>query len=151
MRLVISTKPPDSFSDSIMQLARRIRNGCWITGLAVGLLAYVLLLQGLASAYAKTITMIGESDPGFIICAPSWTDYNSPEGGLEFLGKDCCAAFCKAAASSGPTLEPVSVDLLSLIPQTLRSERMQPLEKSVPPKIPFVPALGARAPPTFSV
>ena len=48
-------------------------------------------------------------------------------------------------------LEPVSVDLLSLIPQTLRSERMQPLEKSVPQKIPFIPALGARAPPTFSV
>ena len=130
MRLVTSTKPPSPVTDSIMQLASRIRNGCRITGLVMGLLIYVLLLQGLASAYAKTITMIGESDPGFVICAPSGKDYSSPDDWLEFLGKDCCAAFCKAAASSGPTLEPVSLDLLSLMPHASPGERMQPLEKS---------------------
>jgi hypothetical protein len=108
-----------------MQLARGIRSGCWITGLAVGLLAYLILLQG--------------------------NKYSSPDNPLGFLGKDCCAALCKSAASSGPTVPPVWLDLLALIPHGSPGERMQPLEKGDPPDILVVPSLGARAPPSFFI
>ncbi|KAB2704465.1 MULTISPECIES: hypothetical protein [Brucella] len=134
-----------------MQLARGIRSGCWITGLAVGLLAYLILLQGLASAYAKTVMIISPSAPVFVICAPSGNKYSSPDNPLGFLGKDCCAALCKSAASSGPTVPPVWLDLLALIPHGSPGERMQPLEKGDPPDILVVPSLGARAPPSFFI
>ncbi|MCB1465912.1 MAG: hypothetical protein KDK08_01870 [Rhizobiaceae bacterium] len=134
-----------------MPFAHGIRTGCRTVGLAVAVLAYVLFLQGFASAYAKTVMAIALADSGFVICAPSGKDYESPGDRPGLPGEDCCAALCKAASSSGPALEPVSGDFLSPIPPMAVREHVRPIENGLLADFAFIGGLGARAPPAFFI
>ncbi|MCX5520876.1 hypothetical protein OSH10_20760 [Kaistia defluvii] len=69
--------------------------------LAVGVV-YLLLSQGLISAYAQTAMAVSEAGPRFILCSP--LGGASDEDPIKALARDCCSTLCQAASTLGPLL-----------------------------------------------
>jgi hypothetical protein len=118
-------------------------------GLLFGLLAYVLLLQGLTSSYAKTLMTTGQFDTAFVICAPSGQKDILPVDPLEQVASDCCVALCKAASSAGPATEPPSDDEYTILPLVLGSEHLPATVPGLSSRLSSTTP-EARAPPLFS-
>lgn len=119
-------------------------------GLLVGLAAYLILLQGLATAYAKTSIAVDQFGPAFIICSPSQTADHQIADPLEQIVKECCTALCVAASSVGPTLQPSDTETFGLPPVTTDNKPFSPSPRHTPPGEPGS-IKDARAPPAFSI
>lgn len=85
-----------------MQAMRSIRQDRWLAYLVIGLLAYLLLLQGLVSAHARSAMAADDSRQGFVICAPSGADNSQVQHPLSDLAHECCSSLCQLACSVGP-------------------------------------------------
>ncbi|MFC5586931.1 hypothetical protein ACFPOD_17590 [Nitratireductor kimnyeongensis] len=120
------------------------------TGLIAGLLAYFLLMQGFASAFAQGAMAGSGGIPGFIICTPGGiglaeTDGTAPAPGTH----DCCTTLCQAGCVASPALPDVHAGL-----DCTRNDAAS--IAGLPSARTFHPvALGflaeARAPPSFSI
>lgn len=151
MRTCRIDNPDRSSYHTAMRSMGRSKGNRLKDGLFVGLLAYVLLVQGLAMAFATTLAATDQFDPMFVLCAPSGqSSDHRPVDPLERIGQDCCVALCKAAGSVGPAIEPASADRHGILPIVAKGERLPPGLHLVSPG-----ALGitkeARAPPSLSV
>jgi len=133
-----------------MQLLSGRGNRCWRVGLICGALFYVLLLQGLISAYAKTVVEIEQSVPALVICTPSGKLHSTPSDPLVFFSKDCCAAIYKAAATTGAAL-PVSFESLLVVWPEISGLGVWFLSEFSLSKEPYLTNLRARGPPVFFV
>lgn len=120
------------------------------TGLLVGLVAYLILLQGLATAYAKTWMAIDQFGPAFIICSPSQAADRPNADPLEQIIKECCTALCVAASAAGPTLQPSETGTFRIPPIRTDDEPLCPTSRRAPPGEPGA-IKDARAPPSFSI
>lgn len=114
--------------------------------LAVGVV-YVLLSQGLLSAYAQTVMAASEAGPRFIICSP--LGGSADEDPIKALARDCCSTLCQAASAIGPLLpsSPVlfafKVDARPAIWRPVGAVRGPPSEARLVP--------AARGPPPFFI
>ena len=117
--------------------------------LLAGLLAYMLLLQGAVSAYAKSSMAADQLGPGFIICAPSGDDYSQVEHPLAGFAHDCCSTLCQLACATGPAAVPVN-DLAA--PRLLQLEPVRPEPVAAATSRSELGLISdARAPPLFSL
>lgn len=114
--------------------------------LAVGVL-YVLLSQGLITAYAQTAMAVSENGPRFIICSP--LGGASDEDPLKALARDCCSTLCQAASAIGPLLP--STPLAFTFKAEVRPATWRPAGavRGPPSETRLVPE--ARGPPSLSI
>lgn len=110
--------------------------------LVAGLAAYVLLLQGLTTAYAKGA--IADTGAVFVVCAPSG-EQPQTDAPLDVLAKECCGALCKSACASPPVVGvPAQAPLIApVLEQASRHEEVAP--RATPRETGH--GGGARAPP----
>ncbi len=131
-----------------MQTLRNIKQDRVTAWLVAGLLAYMLLLQGNVSAFAKASMAADAAGPVFIICAPGGEDYSQATHPLAGLAHDCCSSVCQLACSIGPAALPVAEQFAPTLP-LLAPKRAKPTFLGNAPG-----ELGltsdARAPPSFS-
>ena len=114
------------------------------------LLVYVLLLQGLASAYARTLMATDQFAPALVICAPSGKTDQPSTDPLEHVAQSCCNALCEAAASIGPSIKPSSRELPWLVPLLTAADfDVSPVQTAPPDRPDTLP--DARAPPHLSI
>lgn len=99
---------------------------------AVGVV-YLLLSQGLISAYAQTAMAASQAGPRFIICSPLGS--TSDEDPIKSLARECCSTLCQVASAIGPSLPPSSVAFVFKV-------------EARPPK--WRPAGAARGPPSLT-
>lgn len=133
-----------------MQLLSKRGNRSWRVGLICGGLFYVLLLQGLISAYAKTVAEIEQSVPTFIVCAPSGNLHSTPSDPFVFFSKDCCATLCKAASASGVVLS-VSFETMPVLWPEVQNISVCGHLNFCLPKEPYLNNFRARGPPVFFI
>lgn len=114
--------------------------------LAVGVV-YVLLSQGLISAYAQTAMAVSEAGPRFIICSP--LGGTADEDPIKSLARDCCSTLCQAAGFIGPSLPPSSVTFAFKVESRPVKWRPAGTVRGPPSENRRVPE--ARGPPSFSV
>lgn len=133
-----------------MRCVGKPKDGRLTAGLLAGLIAYFILLQGLATAYGKTWMAVDQLGPAFIICSPSNTADQPGVDPLEQIVKECCAALCAAASAVGPTLEPPETGWFGFRPILLNGDPLPPGAQRAPPGEPGA-IKDARAPPTFSI
>ncbi|MCX5577165.1 hypothetical protein [Kaistia terrae] len=114
--------------------------------LAVGVV-YVLLSQGLISAYAQTVMAASEAGPRFIICSP--LGGASDEDPIKALARDCCSTLCQAASAIGPLLP--SSPVVFAYKADVRPAKWRPAGAvgGPPSKTRVVPE--ARGPPSLSI
>ena len=114
--------------------------------LAVGVV-YLLLSQGLISAYAQTAMAVAESGPRFILC--SSLGGANEEDPIKALARDCCSTLCQAASAIGPSLPPSSVAFAFKV--EVRPARWHPTAavRGPPSRARLVPE--ARGPPAVSI
>lgn len=122
-----------------------------IAGLCLPLfLAYLLLLQGLATAYAQTLMKTNQLDPAFVICAPSGQTDQLPDDPLEQVSKNCCNALCEAALSVGPSVQSPTAEIEWIFPDEAAAYLIPHPSQTAPPGQPeLLPQV--RAPPFFSI
>src|SRR5690606_17066946 len=131
-----------------MQALRNMKQDRVTAWLVAGLLAYMLLLQGAVSAFAKGSMAAGELGPTFIICAPSGEDYAQTPPPLAAFAHDCCSSICQLACSVGPVALPVAelhapaLPLLAPVHASRAVLSNAPAERGL--------TSDARAPPPFS-
>lgn len=145
-----SDKPGAQRQDSRMYRTRKSTSRRRATGLLVGLVAYLILLQGLATAYAKTWTAVDQFEPAFIICSPSQAADRTNADPLDQIVKECCTALCVAASTVGPTLQPSETGTFRIPPIRTDDEPLYPTSHRAPPGEPGA-IKDARAPPDFSI
>lgn len=133
-----------------MRSARKSSDRRLKAGLLVGMMAYFVLLQGLAAAYAKTWMAVDQLGPAFIICSPSDTSDQPDPALLEHIVKECCSALCAAASSVGPAQQPAETGLFEFRPILTHVGPLWPSTQYAPPGEPGA-IKDARAPPAFSV
>jgi hypothetical protein len=126
------------------------RGGCLTAGLMIGLITYLVLLQGLATSYAKTWMAVDQLAPAFIICSPLGTADQPDVDPLELIVKECCSALCAAASSVGPTLQPSETGSFEFRPVLSNDDPLRPRSQRAPPGEPGA-IKDARAPPAFSI
>jgi hypothetical protein len=114
--------------------------------LVAGLAAYVLLLQGLTTAYAKGA--MADIGAVLVICAPSG-ERPQTDVPLDVLAKECCGALCKSACATPPGLAG-SVQAQLAAPVTERGARHQDGGPRATPRQTGHGG-GARAPPMLSI
>ncbi|MCT7373712.1 hypothetical protein [Chelativorans salis] len=122
-------------------------------GILAALVAYVMLLQGLVSAFAQGALAAPQPGSTFIICsltgAAPGTEGTVGGDPLERAAHHCCAALCHAAASHSPALPTADLG------PAFAPEGPTPLHFTAPEIPPRPDALGlsseARAPPLLSV
>lgn len=125
---------------------RRDRLSAW---LLTGLLAYVLLFQGLVSAYAKAAMAADAAGPQFVICSPLGTAGEADAHPFENLAKDCCPHLCQAMCGAGawlpgPSAEPAAFTLSSQLNWSCNAApRAPPSETGL--------VIGARGPPVPTI
>ena len=119
-------------------------------GIAVCLIAYLLILQGLVTAYARTLMATDQFYPAFVICAPSGQKDSAKGDPLEHAAKECCVALCKTACAAGPSLEPSPADLSAFLPIAKEDKVSRHASQQGPPGEPGA-LQDARAPPSFSI
>lgn len=112
------------------------------------LIAYVLMLQGLVSAYAQTAMAASVNDPAFVICSPLGTADEHPDHPLKDLARDCCSTLCQVAASLGPSLIPDEPAAFPLPARPSETHGRASYTEAPPPDPARLP--DARAPPFFS-
>lgn len=122
----------------------------WKDGRLIGLLAYVILLQGLATAYATTLMATDQFGPSFVICAPSGNADQPASDPLEDVAQKCCRALCKAASMAGPVIEPPASGTHWLVPTASLVSAFPSIFRAVPTgRQGTLPE--ARGPPRFSI
>ncbi|WP_163269274.1 hypothetical protein [Chelativorans alearense] len=122
-------------------------------GVLAALIAYVMLLQGLVSAFAQGALAAPQPGSTFVICsltgAVPGTEGTVGDGPLERAAHHCCAALCHAAASHSPALPTADLGP-AFVPEAGTPPHLPALEVSPRPS-----ALGlsceARAPPLHSI
>lgn len=114
--------------------------------LAVGVV-YLLLSQGLISAYAQTAMAVAEAGPRFIICSPLGGTSN--EDPIKALARDCCSTLCQVASSIGPSLPPSSVAFAFKVELQPAKWRPAAAVRGPPSRSRLVPE--ARGPPSLSI
>lgn len=119
-------------------------------GLTCGLIAYVLLLQGLVNAYAKTLMAVDPFDPMLVICAPSGKQPVSAVDPFDRMARDSCDSLCNATAGFGPAIEPPAAETYLLLQPPARGLLFQTDQQDRPRGHPGM-AWNARAPPIFSI
>jgi len=96
-----------------MRSMRRILADRLAAGLLAAVVAYVMLLQGLVSAYAQGALAGSQPGSAFVICSPTGaipgTDDTPGDTPLERAAHDCCAALCQAASSHSPILPAIDL------------------------------------------
>lgn len=130
---------------------RRILGDRLSGGIFAALVAYVLAVQGLLSAFAQGALAAPRPDTGFVICSLAGGVSARPDRShlpLERAAHHCCAALCHAAAAHSPALPAADA-----APAFLSREGGKP--QAFSPHVPLLPAvLGlaaeARAPPFLS-
>ncbi|MBN9025041.1 MAG: hypothetical protein J0H20_05380 [Rhizobiales bacterium] len=114
--------------------------------LAVGVV-YLLLSQGLISAYAQTAMAAAEAGPRFIICSPlGGADAEDP---IKALARDCCSTLCQAASAIGPSLAPSPVVFAFRVDARPTQWRPAGTVRGPPSETRLVPE--ARGPPSLSI
>ncbi|GHC60289.1 hypothetical protein GCM10010136_00220 [Limoniibacter endophyticus] len=63
----------------------------------LGLVAYLLVLQGLIGNYAQAASVMGDATGGSVICTHLGVVDNSEPGAPDPLKHDCCAIACQSA------------------------------------------------------
>lgn len=133
---------------STMQMFRRMRQDRVTAWLLAALIAYMLLLQGAVSAFARTSMAVQELGPTFIICAPSGEHYAQDDHPLADLAPECCSSLCQIACSGGPASVP---DINGLAETPDESEGVRPAVTADPVAPSDLGLAGeARAPPALS-
>ncbi|WP_367714405.1 hypothetical protein AB2N04_00440 (plasmid) [Nitratireductor sp. GISD-1A_MAKvit] len=88
-----------------MKLMRDMLKDRLATGLIAGLLAYFLLMQGFAAAFAQGAMAGSGGIPGFIICTPSGIGLAEGDGPVPARSPhDCCTSLCQTGCAVSPTL-----------------------------------------------
>lgn len=113
-------------------------------------MAYVVLLQGLVSAYANTMASTDPFGPGLVICAPSGKTDPLGKNPLEQTTKDCCGGLCKAAGSLGPVVDGPPAGLIIAFPIRVASDIPWSVEPSALHSR-LYPFKEARGPPALSI
>lgn len=113
--------------------------------LVAGILGYLLVFQGVVSAYA--LTSMAADNPGTnVIC--TYHGVSTLDQELADLSPECCLSLCQIACATGAMAEPAGVSL------TLqrRSVQLGQPKNIAPLKAPIQLGLiaEARAPPAFS-
>lgn len=133
-----------------MRNSGTVRRRHWKDGLFLGVLAYVLLLQGLATAYATTLMATDQFGPTFVICSPSGNSIQPAGDPLEDVVDKCCNALCQATSMTGPVIEPPGGGAHWLVPvESLANEFPSISRPVLPGELGAFPE--ARGPPRFSV
>lgn len=122
-------------------------------GLLAALVAYVMLLQGLVSAFAQGALAAPQPGSTFVICsltgAVPGTEGPVDDSPLERAAHQCCAALCHAAASHAPILP--TVDLGPAFEPEAEARPHFPTHDVSPRPSPSGLLPEARAPPLFSI
>lgn len=135
-----------------MKSMRHILGDRLTAGILTALVAYVMLLQGLVSAYAQGALTGSQPGSTFVICSltgavPGTEDYVDEP--LERAAHQCCAALCHAAASFAPILPPADPGpafIAEAGPRLYFPTRHAPPRPSILGLLP-----EARAPPPISI
>lgn len=116
--------------------------------LLAGLFSYMLLLQGVVSAYALTSMAADDLGPNFVICTPSGLDATHINHPLADIAHECCSSVCQLACAVGPAAAPTSlvVALERISVATTQPEHVAPI--TAPAELGL--SSEARAPPAFS-
>lgn len=148
-RICRSDKMDIAYQDTGMSIIDRKRDRK-ASIVLLALLAYVMLLQGLATAYARTLMATDQLAPAIVICAPSGKTERPPADPLEHVARKCCNALCEAAAAIGPSIKPPGGELpWGVTFASLANFDMFPAQALQPDKHHALPA--ARAPPHSSI
>ena len=114
--------------------------------LAVGVV-YLLLSQGLITAYAQTAMAVAEAGPRFIICS-SLGEAND-EDPIKSLARDCCSTLCQVASAIGASLPPSSIAFAFKVESRPATWRPAGTVRGPPSETRLVPE--ARGPPSLSI
>jgi hypothetical protein len=131
-----------------MQALRNMKQDRVTAWLVAGLLAYLLLLQGTVSAFAKAAMAADSAGPAFIICAPSGEDYSEGTHPLAEFAHDCCSSVCQLACSVGPAALPVAELLAPTLPLLAPLRAKPAVHGNAPGELGLTS--DARAPPSSS-
>lgn len=134
-----------------MNTMREILRDRIAAGLMAGLIAYLLIFQGVAAAFAKGAMAGTDAAAGFVICspigaAPATDEEDAPAGGGVH---DCCTTLCQAGCAVAPAMPAAAAGLHCAFPVVAGSR--WPLQAL--PANPRECGLmaEARAPPSFSI
>ena len=91
--------------DASMKFMRDMLKDRLAAGLMAGLLAYFLLMQGFAAAFAQGNMAGAGGIPGFVICNPSGIGPETGNGPAPARSPhDCCTTLCQAGCAVSPAL-----------------------------------------------
>jgi len=123
---------------------REVKAALWVVAVA-----YVLLFQGLVTAYAQTTMAVAEAGPRFILCSPGGGAAAGDEDPIKALARDCCSTLCQAANAIGPLLP--SSPLVFAFKVDARPAKWRPTGtvRGPPSETRLVPE--ARGPPSLSI
>jgi len=120
------------------------------TGLIAGLLAYFLIMQGFAAAFAQGAMAGTGGIPGFIICTPSGIGLAESDGTAPARSvHDCCTALCQAGCAVSPALPGEHAGLDCASRDAFSIARLPGALVLHPVALGFL--AEARAPPAFSI
>jgi hypothetical protein len=121
-------------------------------GLLAALVAYVMLLQGLVSAFAQGALAAPQPGSTFVICSLTGAvpgAEGTTDDPLERAAHHCCAALCHAAAAQSPILPAIDLGP-AFEPQTEALSHFPTFQEQLRPSVAgLLPE--ARAPPFFSI
>ncbi len=120
------------------------------TGLIAGLLAYFLIMQGFAAAFAQGAMAGTGGIPGFIICTPSGIGLAESDGSAPARSAhDCCTTLCQAGCAVSPALPGEHAGLDCAARDAFSIARLPGALILHPVALGFL--AEARAPPAFSI
>ncbi|WP_295813242.1 hypothetical protein [uncultured Nitratireductor sp.] len=136
--------------DAFMKLMRDVLRDRLATGLIAGLLAYFLLMQGFAAAFAQGSMAGNGGIPGFVICNPSGVVFDGGAGDAPARSThDCCTALCQSGCAVSPALPGDRTGLDCVFREAFAAVRLPALPAFHPVTLGFL--AEARAPPSFSI
>ncbi|WP_210161291.1 hypothetical protein [Nitratireductor pacificus] len=120
-------------------------------GLMAGIIAYLLIFQGVATAYAGGVMAGGDTAAGFVLCTPASDAPVLPGNGERPGGSvhDCCIAQCRTGCVLSPAL-PAALAGLDLTFPVSAAPRWPTSALPMPAHAQGL-AAEARAPPSFSI
>ncbi|WP_162230628.1 hypothetical protein [Nitratireductor soli] len=120
-------------------------------GLMAGLIAYLLIFQGVAAAFAKGAMAGTDAVAGFVICNPSGVVPATGEDDVPAGGSvhDCCTTLCQAGCAVAPAMPAAAAGLYCAFP-VVAGPRWPLQALPANPRECWLPA-QARAPPSFSI